>query len=195
MLKGGDCINRQKPKGLTEKQYLFCKSYAKHGDCERAAIAAGYRTSPRKTGNGLLERADIKRKIKDMRLTLSETDVAEMTKDGYRRLAFGEINDAVRLIFEKEPEEEFIKELDLFNVSEIKQDKNGNVELKFFDRLEALERLSAGKGEASDTCAPFYLALKQGVSALRQTADGSRENTERAEQMVGQRLGEQSFEV
>lgn len=62
--------------------------------------------------------------------------------DGLRHLAFGEITDAVSLLFESE--ENIITKLpnlDLFNVSEIKRPKGGGMEIKFFDRLKAIDKL------------------------------------------------------
>ena len=61
---------------------------------------------------------------------------------GLKRLAFGSCRDAVTLAFAEElPPAEIIGKLDLFNVSEIKRDKGGGVEIKLFDRLKALEKL------------------------------------------------------
>ncbi len=63
-------------------------------------------------------------------------------KKGLEKLAFGSCNDAVVLAFAEElPPSEIIEKLDLYNVSEIKRVKGGGVEIKFFDRLKALEKL------------------------------------------------------
>lgn len=62
--------------------------------------------------------------------------------EGLRRLAFGEIQDAVSLLFESEEGIiEKLSGLDLFNISEIKRVKGGGMEIKFFDRLKALDKL------------------------------------------------------
>lgn len=67
---------------------------------------------------------------------------AQLVMDGLRELAFGEVNDAVRLAFSDEmPSPEMLAGMRLFNVSEIKRVKGGGVEIKFFDRLKALEKL------------------------------------------------------
>lgn len=61
---------------------------------------------------------------------------------GLHKLAFGKVNDAVRLVFTEElPTQEELDGMNLFNVSEIKRDKGGGVEVRFFDRQKALERL------------------------------------------------------
>ena len=61
-----------------------------------------------------------------------------------------------------------IEKLDLFNVSEIKRPKGGGLEIKFFDRLKALERLEKlGAGE--DTVqSSFVQALSDGAKQLSQ---------------------------
>ena len=81
---------------------------------------------------------------------------------GLRRLAFGRINDALALLRDDCFDGDF-SGLDLFNVSEIKRAKGGGVEIKFFDRLEALERLSEIEDKAADTAAAdsFFSALKK----------------------------------
>ena len=88
---------------------------------------------------------------------------------GLRRLAFGRINDALALLRDDCFESDF-SGLDLFNVSEIKRVKGGGVEIKFFDRLEALERLSEIEDKAADTAAADSF-----FSALKKTAHGTGE--------------------
>lgn len=61
---------------------------------------------------------------------------------GYRRLAFGSAADAVSLLYRENPSREELADMDLFSVSEIKRPKDGAMELKFFDRAKALERLA-----------------------------------------------------
>jgi hypothetical protein len=51
------------------------------------------------------------------------------------------VNDAVRLAFAEEVTPEMIEQADLYGVSEIKRIKGGGVEIKFFDRQKAAERL------------------------------------------------------
>lgn len=62
-------------------------------------------------------------------------------KTGLSRLAFGSINEAAALAFSEEPSREDILKADLFNVAEIRRVKGGGVEMKFFDRQKALEKL------------------------------------------------------
>lgn len=89
--------------------------------------------------------------------------------DGLRRLAFGEITDAVTLLYESE--ENIISklpQLDLFNVSEIKRPKGGGMEIKFFDRLKAIDKLRelADMQEGSKKMS-FYDALEKSASFVK----------------------------
>ena len=81
---------------------------------------------------------------------------------GLRRLAFGRINDALELL-KDDPAEVRSERLDLFNVSEIKRVKGGGVEIKFFDRLEALEKLAELEDKAADSAAAdsFFSAIQK----------------------------------
>ena len=89
--------------------------------------------------------------------------------EGLRHLAFGEIQDAVRLLYA--PEEQILPalgEMDLFNISEIKRPKGGGMEIKFFDRLKALEKLQALEAAEGNTAAAFYQALEAGAKGVWQ---------------------------
>lgn len=68
-------------------------------------------------------------------------------QDGLARLAFGPVNDAVKLLFMEDANPQALRGLNLYNVSEIRRSKNG-VEICFFDRIAAMERLQQlGQGE------------------------------------------------
>lgn len=120
---------------------------------------------PEKSAMRLLNRKEIQSEIEriDKKRKRSEADISA----GYLRLAFGCVSDAVKLIFSEDITEEKIDELDLFNISEIKRKKGGDVEIKFFDRLKALEHLyemseGTDSGEAS-----IFDAIRKGASALK----------------------------
>jgi hypothetical protein len=88
--------------------------------------------------------------------------------DGYRRLAFGAGNDALRLLFcEEPPSPEELAALDIFNVSDVKRPKGGGLEIRFFDRCEAIRRLEAMDGESgrqsTDSAKAFYEAIARSV--------------------------------
>ena len=73
-----------------------------------------------------------------------QKELREAVAEGYRRLAFGPVGDAVRLMLTEEGEWIDCGKLDLFNLAEIKRGK-GTMELKFVSRLEALDRLAGAR--------------------------------------------------
>jgi hypothetical protein len=85
---------------------------------------------------------------------------------GYERLAFGSISDSVKLLFPENLSHEDLEKMDLFNISEIKKSKDGAMEIKFFDRLRALEKLEHIDMEQKGDKDPFYYALEQGIKKL-----------------------------
>ncbi len=94
---------------------------------------------------------------------------------GYERLAFGSIQDAVKLLFCEELDPEWLSGLDLFPVSEIKRPKGGGMEIKFVDRLKAMERLEE-LGGADPGGEPLLRALDEGARALWEEGRGGVEN-------------------
>lgn len=126
-------------KRINIKDFAIC--YSKSRNAEEAAITAG--VSPLKAkieGLKLLSRKSVRRMVR----TAEENNLCSDTaiKCGLERLAFGRINDAVELVFAEEITPHKIQQADLFNVSEIKKIKGGGVEIKFFDRQKAMERLT-----------------------------------------------------
>ena len=88
----------------------------------------------------------------------------EEIREGLKRLAFGEIQDAVRLLFADEEEIlETLPQLNLYNVSEIKRPKGGGMEIKFFDRIRALEKLRELENRSASEPLGFYKALEEGA--------------------------------
>lgn len=79
-------------------------------------------------------------------------------------LACHPVNDAVRLAYLSEEEQEEISKLDLSGLSEFKRNANGTLELKFTDRLgvlqSLLDRLETEEEEGVGALA-FLQALEQ----------------------------------
>ena len=151
---------------LSPKQLLFCTYYVQTRNGREAAAKCGFRFAQR-TAARLLRRSEIRAQISelDRAAAQSQNDIAA----GYARLAFGCVSDAVSLALSPESERTNLEEMDLFAVSEIKCGKNG-VEIKFFDRLKALEKLEAlTASRESDTAKELFTAIGQGASALRET--------------------------
>ena len=149
---------------LSKKEKLFCQIFSTHRNAREAAALAGY-IVPFASGNLLLQKDAVRNEI--IRISERNFDSDEV-KAGFRRLAFGSTADCVKLLFKDEISDEEIEKLDLFNVSEIKKAKNGAIELKFFDRLKAMEQLSVCENTHDDDSAqPFYEAIRKGADAIR----------------------------
>lgn len=149
-------------KKLTAREELFCRMYAYCRNGREAAVKAGYTVCPEINSRKLLAKHLIRETIEmysqEMNITLSEV------KAGLRRIAFSSSADAVRLILADDAEELDPENLDLFNIAEIKKPKGGGLEIKFFDRIKALEKL----GDITDTdsvgnsvSSSFYEALER----------------------------------
>lgn len=148
-------------KKLTRKEMLFCLHYAEDRNGRIAAAKAGY-ASPLHSAVRLLRREEIRQTIAEN--TPMPPSAADEVLLGYRKLAFGSGADALRLLFSSAPSETDFDALDLFNVAEIKRPKDGALEIKFFDRLKALEHLqSACSRTQSDSAMPFLQALMHSV--------------------------------
>lgn len=77
-------------------------------------------------------------------------------------LTASRINDAVRLAFLTEEEMGLLDRLDLSAVTELKRNSNGTVELKFLDRLAALQWLLERAAE-DPQAEKLYEALRDGA--------------------------------
>lgn len=84
---------------------------------------------------------------------------------GYERLAFGSTADAFRLLMDSTETEKAVENMDLFNVAEVKKPKDGAMEIKFFDRIKALEHLS-DIPENEEKTAGFYDVLSECAKGL-----------------------------
>lgn len=121
---------------------------------------------PEKSAIKLLRRQDIIQEISriDKQREATQKDISI----GYQRLAFGCISDAVKLLFSDEISPEEIERMDLFNISEIKRKKGGDIEIKFFDRLKALEKLTdIWSTTKEDEESSLFSAIEKGAKALR----------------------------
>ena len=157
-------------KSLTDKEKLFC-TYVQLGHCGREAAAkSGYRT-PERAAMRLLQRADVQAFLEKGKKPAANTQAEVLA--GYRRLAFGSVSDAVRLLLNSEEADPADPEtLDLFSVAELKRPKGGGLEIKFFDRLKALEHMEQLSSRApNESAAAFYAALG-GAAQQTEPAEG-----------------------
>lgn len=94
--------------------------------------------------------------------------IEEQVKQGLCDLAFGDITDALKLLYLSDDEVlECLPKLKLINVSEIKRPKGGGMEIKFFDRIKACEKLSELTSVKGDEGFSFYQALEKSAEDLR----------------------------
>lgn len=163
----------KKEKGLSSREKQFCCLYANSGNFKEAALRAGF-GNPDKTGASLLLREDINDEIE--RIYKSRTkNYRQRARAGYERLAFGNVSDAVRLMFDDNPSEKALESYDLFNVAEIKRPKDGAMEIKFFDRIKALEKLEFAEESQQKGVSDFYNALMGGIKNSDKTSNDSAE--------------------
>ncbi len=154
-------------RGLTPRELDFCRQYLNSGNGTEAAVRAGYKKYPEKHAQELLSRKEIFREIERL-CELKKARLSHLSRVGYERLAFGSIADAVSLLYMDNPSVNELEKMDLFSVAEIKRPRDGSMEIKFFDRLKALEKLSE-KSESEGGAAPFYEAILRGAEALSQS--------------------------
>lgn len=154
-------------KRMERKEKLFCRYYARCGDPKQAAVKAGWLLGAERAGILLLEREEIRQEIK--RAVQEHRELSGICQTAWERLAVGRISDAVRLLFhEGDAPPENLEEMELLNISEIKRPKGGGMEIKFFDRLKALEKLQETDADSRESeGAVFYAALEKGAAALK----------------------------
>ncbi len=154
---------------LTAKEKLFCIYYHLDRNAREAAVKSGFGNNPRKAIR-LLRKKEITDYIE--KLDAEKKSCTPEVAAGYRRLAFGCVSDAVTLILDPEISREELLKLDLFNVAEVKRQKGGAVEIKFFDRLKALEKLSEiGDREQTQGALSLYSAIENSAKAIAEATD------------------------
>ncbi len=153
-------------KKLSKREQLFCLLFFEKGNAEEAARLAGF-PEPEQKSAFLLEQTEIRQEI--ARLSEYRTALGKQEAFlGYRRLAFGNVKDAVKLLFAEDAVNEIEKGADLFMISEIKKPKDGSLEIKFFDRLKALEKLENWGNREENHLSDFYQAIVGGQKAREQ---------------------------
>lgn len=144
---------------MTKREERFCCYYSSNGNVRMSAVMAGYANNPEQEGQQLLMRNDISIKVKEYR-NMRLNDLQFMALLGYERLAFGSIADCIQLLYMEKPDVKILEGMDLYMISEIKRPKDGAMEIKFFDRIKALEKLSEAQQNSEENSLPFYKALE-----------------------------------
>ena len=146
---------------LKTRETDFCNYYVVCRNSREAAARAGF-AFPERTGIRLLAKKEV---IEEIERIVSNDRIASSAVDGLRRIAFGSVADAVKLLLGDVPDE--LEELDLFMVSEIKRSPNGGMEIKFYDRIKALDALlEAGDGRTDAKTPEFVDAIFKGSAAI-----------------------------
>ena len=153
---------------LTKKERNFCYYYINTGNVKEASMLAGLQNSSEQDSISLLSDEAIKEEIQNL-YEDKKKNLLYKACIGYERLAFGNITDAVKLIYSDRLDDKTLEEMDLFNISEIKKPKDGAMEIKFFDRIKALEKLEQVDVGQRNDINPFYYALEKGIESLSKT--------------------------
>ncbi|MBQ8227556.1 MAG: terminase small subunit [Clostridia bacterium] len=158
--------------GLKPKEKLFCIYYCQYRSGISAAALAGYPFAKSASAK-LLTRKDIRNEIErlDEICAINPQEISS----GYHLLALGDCTDVFRLLFcDEAPDETELEKMNLLNISEIKRPKNGGIEIKFFDRLKALEKLSELSARSDgDKALPFYDVIEKSAAAIRDDEYGT----------------------
>ena len=148
-------------KKLTKKEIEFCRWYVQLRNPRESALRSGFTILPEQRALNLLSKDSIRQKIDELENENSAD--SKLISAGLQRLAFGSVTDAVKLILSaRDNTSPDIDSLDLFNVSEIKFTCGKGMEIKFFDRLKALEKLSdLSCDDGNDGMLSFYQAIEK----------------------------------
>ena len=165
---------------LTRNQKRFLCGYMKTGSIEESAALCGIPPDRaldeglKILGHPLAMEFVTNLSLTEKRFAAKGADKVEESLD---RLISGRINDAV-ILARADPEtltEEDIRRLDLYNVSELKFGK-GVCEIKFADRLKAIEKLNEIRnGRASDGAAQSFF------DAIGRAAESQQAESQQAE--------------
>lgn len=152
-------------KYLTKKELTFCKLYVEIGNAEEAAKIAGCKINPQKKAAEYLSKDAITKTLKKMFIE-KKKNLAIKTLLGYEHLAFGNISDCIKLLFSENLKFSEFSKMNLFNISSIKKSKDGGMEIKFFDRIQALQKLEEQSEEQKEDNEPFYYTLEKSIKNL-----------------------------
>ena len=140
---------------MTGREKKFCSLFLGSGNSELAAEKAGYTGDCEQKGEELICRPEISAELERLS-RLREKSLANMAAAGYQRLAFGSICDAISLLYKSDPSKEDLEGMDL----------------KFFDRLKALEKLGAG-GEHETGAKQLFDAISNSARAVNDRENGN----------------------
>lgn len=136
-------------------QKAFCRAYLRTLDPDRAAAISGAGD-----GDAMLRSRDVRDRLERMRAARNAQILREDAVRRLAELAFGRANDAAALALAGERGAADTAALDLSAVSELKV-TDRSVEVKFIDRIRALEALCATLGSGGEGAEEFFRALEE----------------------------------
>lgn len=96
-----------------------------------------------RTGQKLLTRDDVSAYLGKLHQDCRRKQLLDLACKGLTRLAFARPNDAANMAIRMETlDDKDLQQLDLFSVSEIKKQKDAGFEIRFADRIKALQALA-----------------------------------------------------
>lgn len=154
---------------ITKKEKLFAFIWGMGEHPAAAARQAGLKEDAASL-MALLENPGIQTEAERWQSCSKSQLCRQAARQGLERLAFGSIEDAVRLVFLEElPEKEELARMNLACISEIKRPKGGGCEIKLVDRIKALELLASLPEEKESTGADSFLkALESSVRCFEE---------------------------
>ncbi|GHU84724.1 hypothetical protein FACS1894198_0970 [Clostridia bacterium] len=83
-----------------------------------------------------------------------------------KKCVFGTKRNAIRLLFDSEEERnKQIKKLDFLDIAGIKKGKDNSIEIKFVDRLKALDKLCELINDVDETENALYTAIEKSITS------------------------------
>lgn len=158
----------EKQSKLTKKQENFCAAYVLTANAAEAARIAGYPRLRREiTAIRLMSDSKIKKRISQLSAQQKKDAAKDAAIKALLRAATCPVSDAVRLLATDDEElKTAAEETDLFCISEIKRQKGGT-EIKFIDRIKALEAVCRLIGDADGSVGAAEL-----IKAVTESANG-----------------------
>lgn len=157
-------------KHLSQIEKLFCYYYHTLQNGKDAAIKSGFPTMRAEAKAAkLLLRADIQAQIAQFSSQKTDDKLLDCIVAGLNRLAFASSCDSLKfMLLDKESLLQQVDKLDLFHISEIKIPKEGALEIKFFDRFKAFDKLLeiARFQSNSDDATEFFAALEASAKSI-----------------------------
>lgn len=102
-------------------------------------------------------------------------DISAEVMDGLRRLAFESAASGISVVQEEGVNTLAAVKLDPFHITELKQLKGGGIEVKFYDRIEAMQKLCELTGNSG---LDLFAAVERGAQAW---ADDDEEGDQNAD--------------